>query len=666
MNRTPYTKKDFAWAQWTSADIKKVSQTIIPVKKERLTVIKKIRPENRTFENTVYALQASDYDLLESILAIDLLLNTSADEHLREAAKHTKEAIEKQLIVIERDPKIWQALKDYHEGAWKTEQKSLRPEDKKLFNDTFLAYKRMGFDLAPLKQKRLKEIDQELSKQISAFRHNINKYKDFITLTENETAGLPERYKQGLRRDPQGRYIVTLAYPDLNPFMEQSANEPKRKELSSKAGRKGGEKNMEVLKRMLALRAERAKLLGYKHHADFKAETRMAKTGATALAFVEGLIKKVERGGKRDLADLLALKKARTENPKAILQPYDIAYYGHELQKERFNFNSEELREYFPLERVLTGTFSIYGTLFGVSFEKVPSGKIPLWHPDAELYKVKNSRGDLLSYFALDLYPREGKFGHAAAFGIMGGRELTYQGNEYKPPFAVMVCNFTKPTSAHQSLLSFDEVETFLHEFGHIMHYTLTTARHLSQSGYNTVWDFVEAPSQMLENWAWNKKSLNVLSAHYETGKPIPSKLLANLLKSKQHLIRYGSLRQLILALFDLTIHMKSNVSDSNKIYKNLLKKYTGLTALKDSIFPAGFGHLDEYSAGYYSYMWSKVYAADMFTRFEQEGIMSKKTGTDYRKAILEQGGSKPEIELVKEFLGRKPNNKAFLKEIGL
>lgn len=664
--RTPYTKEDFAWVHWTAEDIKKLPAYIIETKKERLTEIKKIPAHERTFENTIYALQATDHNISETTLEIDLLQNVAPGKEVREAAKKAIEDIEKKLIEIERDPKIWKALKEYSEGAWKNEQKTLPPEDKKLFTDTFRTYKRMGFDLPAEKQKRLKALEQEHSKLANTFRHNINSYKDALVVSSEDMQGLPERYLQGLKRDAKNNYLVTLTYPDMNPFMELMPKEELRRAMSEKALRKGGEKNLEVLKKMVALRAERAKILGYKTHADYRTEPRMAKNAGAVILFLDGLLKKVERGGRKDLNDLLTLKKKRTGNKKSELHPYDVAYYAHELQKEKLSLDSEEIRQYFPLERVLAGTFQIYGTLLGVTFEKVTGEKsIPLWHPDAEMYCVRAKNGEILSYFALDLFPREGKYGHAAAFGIIGGHELSYRGTGYRTPFATMVCNFTKPNAVHPSLLSHGEVETFLHEFGHIMHYVLTTTRNLSQSGYNTVWDFVEAPSQMLENWAWDKKSLALLSGNYQTGKPLPAKLLNNLLASKKYMVRYGTLRQLILAKFDLILHTKG-AKDINKLYKDLLKEYTGLISIKESIFPAGFGHLEGYDAGYYSYMWSKVYAADMFTRFEKEGILNKKTGADYRKAILEQGGSKEEIKLVEEFLGRKPNNKAFLKEIGL
>jgi len=663
MNRTPYPAKDFAWTKWSALDIKTLAPKIIAEKKARIQTIKQVKPLVRNFENTIYALEASNYDISEQILKIDLLQNVSPHKTVRIAAKNAIESIDKQMIRIARDPKIWQALNDYEQRAWKKERVFLATEDKKLFREWFLSYKRMGFGLAPIKQQRVKAIEERLSKISNEFRHNINTYEDHILVAREELAGLPDRYCASLKHNKDGKYLITLAYPDYHPFMELAHNEAKRKELSDKYLQKGGVKNMIVLEEMLALRAEHAKLLGYANHADYKTELRMAKTGKTAFAFEQALIKKVERGGKQDIEELRNLKRKLTKNQKAELYSHDVAYYGHELQKLRFKFNSEEVREYFPLSHVLEGTFKIYSTLFSVKFEKLKG--FPLWHPDVELYAIKTPTGKILSYFALDLYPRDGKYGHAAAFGIVSGRTTTLKGINYIPPFATMVANFPKPSIKHPSLLSHGEVETFLHEFGHIMHYTLTTARHASQAGYNTAWDFVEAPSQMLEHWAWDKRSLALLSMHHETGQALPPTLLKNLLSSKKHMLRYATLRQLLLGIFDLTLHTKNKPPEPAKLYRDLVKKYTGIPIPKDAIFPAGFGHLDGYDAGYYGYMWSNVYAADMFTRFKKEGLSNKKTGTDYKKWILEKGGSMEELDLVKGFLGRTPSNKAFLKEIG-
>lgn len=664
MKRTPYIQKDFKWTQWSARDIKSFVPEIIAEKKSRLATIKNVPAHARNFENTIYALEASSYGLSDTILKIDLLQNVSPDKIVRDTAKSAIESIEKQLIRIERDPKIWTALKEYEQGTWKKECATLTADSKKLFRDWFLTYKRMGFDLASEKQKRLKVILERLAKLSSEFRHNINNYKDHILVTEEEVRGLPDRYKEGLKRDKQGLYIVTLDYPDYHPFMELAHNEAKRKELNDKYLQKGGQKNMVVLDEILSLRAEHAHLLGYKTHADYKTELRMAKSGKTAFDFEKDLLEKVVDGGRHDLDELREMKRNLTNNPRVELFSHDIAYYGHELQKKRFKFNSEEVREYFPIARVLDGTFKIYSTLFGVQFEKTKG--FPLWHSDVELYVMKSQKDEIISYFALDLYPREGKYGHAAAFGIVSGRTTEFNSSDYSAPFATMVTNFPKPSPKNPSLLSHGEVETFLHEFGHIMHYTLTTARYASQAGYNTAWDFVEAPSQMLEHWAWNKKSLALLSSHHKTGKPIPLKLLKNLIASENHLLRYATLRQLILGTFDLTLHTKNKIPEPAKLYRDIVKKYTGITMSKTAIFPAGFGHLDGYDAGYYGYLWSKVYAADMFTRFVEEGILNKRTGADYKKWILEKGGSMDELDLVKGFLGRKPTNKAFLKEIGV
>ncbi|MDO8604517.1 MAG: M3 family metallopeptidase [bacterium] len=663
MKRTPYTPKDFSWAKWTQKDIKTLVPKLLAEKKERLSVIKKVPKVARNFENTVYAIEDSDYGITDTILKIDLLQNVSPLKTIRDTAKKTIDTIQNKLIVIERDPRIWSALKDYEQGAWKKEQETLDPESKKLFLDMFQSYKRLGFDLSPQKQKRVRELSQRLAKVSNEFRQNINAYEDHILVTKDELDGLSERYKEGLKRAKDGRYKVTLAYPDYHPFIELATNEVKRKELAEKSLQKGGRKNMQVLGEMIKLRILRSHILGYKTHADYKLEPRMAKKGDHAVAFVNDLLKKVAKAGKQDIDELRDLKRKMTGDKKAVLYFYDIAYYGNELQKIKFKVDSEEVREYFPLERVIEGTFKIYSTLFDVKFKKL-SGFI-LWHPDVLFYEVTSAKGEFLSTFALDLYPREGKYGHACVCDIVNGRKVSLNKNDYVAPFGAMLTNFPKPTSKNSSLLSHGEVETFLHEFGHMIHHTLTTAKFASQSGCHTAWDFVEAPSQMLEHWAWDKKPLALLSAHYKTGKPLPPTLLKNLLASKKHLLRYGILRQLILATLDLTIHTKNKPPEPAKLYRDLIKKYIEITLPKNAIFPAGFGHLEGYDAGYYGYLWSNVYAADMFTRFEKEGIMNKKTGADYKKWILEKGSSQEEINLVKGFLGRTPDNKAFLREIG-
>ena len=371
-----------------------------------------------------------------------------------------------------------------------------------------------------------------------------------------------------------------------------------------------------------------------------------------------------------EFKEILLLKREITKNPKATLDYYDVsniqAYNMSELKKRKFGIDNEKVREYFPLEVVKRGTLEIYSKLFSVKFVKLFG--YPTWHKDVEVYAVREN-GKTVAYFMFDLYPREGKYGHAAVFDIIPGRVSVEKGKEkYNPPVACMVTNFKKPTKAMPSLLTHDEMETFFHEFGHVVHVVLTKARYASQSGANVAIDFVEAPSQMLEHWVWDKKMLNILSGHYKNpAKKLPKILLDNLLAAKNHMIAFWAVRQLVLASLDMEVHTSSAVKDANKVLNQVMWDYFGITMPRGSIYPAGFGHIGGgYDAGYYGYMWSDVYAADMFTRFEKEGLLNKKTGADYKKWILEKGSSMDEMELVKKFLGRKPNNKAFLKERGL
>jgi len=660
MKTHTYTKKDFAWTKWNESDIKKVAKEIIAEKKKRYAEIKKIPARERTFENTIYALESSDYDLSDRAGFINVLGQTSTDKKIRKAAKDAEKFLSAKGIEIEYDEKIYKAVNDYVKYGRRKDK--LAEEDKKFLKDMLLWYKRMGFELPSEKRKKLERNIKKLSKLSNDFSYNINEYKDHILVTKKELGGLPENYIKGLSKDGKtGKYKVTLDYPDIGPFMAKAHSAAKRSELSEKALQKGGKKNLILLDKIVALRKENARLLGYKTHADYKTETRTVKTKARAMAFVTGLMRKVEKGSRIDLEDLVKLKREQTGDPKAQFKNYDISYYSDQLKQKRFSVDSEKVREYFPAEVVKKGTFKIYETLFSIKFEKL-SG-YPLWHKDVELYAVKDG-GKIISYFALDLYPREGKYGHACAIDVVDGR-VDPNTKNYIAPIAVMLANFPKPQKNHPSLLSHGEVETFFHEFGHVMHMVLTRAKYLSQSGAHTAWDFVEAPSQMLEHWVWDKKMLNILSEHYKTKKNLPKEMLANMLKGKMHMVSYGVVRQLIFALFDLKLHTE-NIKDASSLYAQLVKKHTGIGLPKTQIFPAGFGHMMGYDAGYYGYMWSKVFAVDMFTRFKRAGLLNKNVGMEYRKTILEKGSSEEEMKLLEKFLKRKPNNKAFLKEIGL
>ncbi len=661
MKRLSYSKEEFAWITWTPADIGLAVRRALAAKKKAYRAIKKIKPPERTFENTIYAIEASGHDLSFAGSVCEVLMNASPDAKVRDAAKRAIDLFQDAVVDIEYDEGMYRSIMEYA-----AKHETLTGPDKKLFDDMVRGYKRMGFGLEKRKRNRLVKNLKELGRLETQFSKNIKDYRDHIAVTREQLAGLPESYVARLRTDAAGRYLVTMEYPDSIPFMENADDAHVRKMLADKLSRLGGANNIKCLKRILRIRRENAHLLGYRHHADFRTETRMAKNAKTVERFIGGLVKKVAPLAKKELKELEAFKREMTGDSRARIEYYDVAYYANHLRKKTLNVDKEKIREYFPLETVKRGMFEIYEKLFSISFRKL-SG-YPVWHPDVECYAVQDARGVALGYFFLDLYPRENKYGHCAVFPIKNGRTVSFHADAYVAPYVAMLTNFPKPGRGSPSLMSHEEVVVFFHEFGHIMHGLLTRAPYESQSGTSTARDFVEAPSQMLENWVWDRDMLGMMSGHYrETSRKLPDQLLRGLLAAKNFRIGYFTMRQLVLASFDYLLHTRlAPEKEILTLYRDLVRKRLGVRLGARNLFAAGFGHLNGYDAGYYGYLWSQVYSSDMFTRFEKEGLLNKKTGADYRAWILEKGSSIEELDLVRGFLGREPNTKAFLKGIGL
>ncbi len=644
---------DFEWVDWQPKHFKNFPTKAIAELQNDYNAIKQIPSSERTFENTVCALEKSGRVYGQKIHYVGFLSEISPLKSVREMAHKVVEEFSNLIVDVIYDESIYKALCEYEK-----KKEKLHNEDKVLFDDTMRGYRRMGFGLPKKKQDVLKKNLKELSRLSITFRKNINDYKDNITLTADEAIGLSERFLSGLKKDNKGRYLVSLEYPEIGPFLENSPHDLKRKEIVDKNARKGGSANIALLKRIIALRQANAKLLGYKTFAHYAIEDRMAKNPETVMKFLNGIVKKVKKGAQKDREELHSFKRAYTKDPHTSIEYYD-SYYVNQLQKQKYSVDTEKIREYFPFEKVKEGVFETYQKLFSVKFVRISD--YPLWHSDVELYAITENK-KILAYFAMDLFPRDGKYGHAAAFDLIDGGIVDGQ---YTAPFAALVCNFPKPSKGNPSLLSHDEVETFFHEFGHIMHDVLTKTRYESQAGFHVAWDFVEMPSQMLENWGWNKDILRKISGHYKTNARLPDALITNMLRARKFRISTMYLRQMLLSLFDMKLHFEKTTGAPQEIYRQMVKDMVGQTLPKTQLFPAGFGHIvGGYEAGYYSYAWAKVYAQDMFTRFENEGVLNTKTGSDYRTWILEKGGSMDEMVLIKKFLGRSPNNKAFLKYI--
>ncbi len=651
------TKKDLEFIDWKISDIKKIPGAYKEYKQEVYKKIKSIKPEDRTFDNTVLALEYSDGEYAQIVTQIETArLMGIGSKKFQGTLIEVEKEIQKNSVDLEFDKDIYDSLMEYVNKG----EKLVGP-DKKLLADYVKGYERMGFSLPLAKQRQLKVLNKKLLKLVSDFSKNITDHKDSITLSKDQLGGLSSNFVETLKRDKKGNYIVSLDYPELGPFVEESEVTEKRKELIDKNSKKGGRKNLNILNKVLSLRKEKATLLGYKNHAEYAIDARMADGSDTVIKFITDLRNKVQKYAEADIKEILDRKIKETGNAKDRLNYYDSTYFIGKIEKEKYNLDPELIREYFPLDHVLENMLKIFGDLYGIDFKKK---KTVLWHNDAKMYAlVDRKTKDEIAFIAMDLFPREGKYGHACAIPWRDGREDSVK-NQYVAPITSFICNFRKPSDKTPSLISPYEITTMFHEFGHAMHNSLTKAKYPSQSGFNVMWDFVELPSQLAENWFYDPKSLKKVSCHYKTGKSLPKKDIDNILRSKNFLVALGTLRQLNMGILDMTLHTKGSKSPE-KLWAKMSKESTGISIPKDSLFPASFNHIiSEYDAGYYSYLWSLVYADDVFSEFKKHGIFSKKIGMKYRKEILEVGGSRDEMESLKAFLGRKPNNKAFIKNI--
>lgn len=649
-------------------------------KNEIYKQIKSIKKQDRNFENTILALEKSSDDFADKFYQIGAFTVTHKDKNFRDLATDFQKSVSEKMIDLEYDKDIYLAIKDYVEGNYKKEKKGLDNKygagSVKLVEDSYKEYKRMGFDLPKAKQEKLKKNSKELSKLSLDFGKNIDEYKDFILCDKEEIKGLPQNFVDTLEKVKDNnieKYKITLDYPSIYPFLQYADNREKRKELFDKNYKKGGVENLKLLSDMVKIRDENAKLLGFKNHVDFKTEDRMAKSEKNARNFVESLIKKLGAKSNKDLIDLNNFAKNNLENFKNVkkIEYYDVAYVANKLKENKYSYDSAKLKEYFELEHVLKNMFSIFGELFNFTVSEVlnKEARNILADKDIRLYEFKDKKSkQIISYLILDLFPRDGKYSHLGCSSeFIVGR---VEGGKRFVPINEIICNFTKPNKKNPSLLTLGEVDTIFHELGHALHYMFTDCIYATQAGYNTVWDFVETPSQLLENFLFEENNFKKLAVHYKTKKVLDKETIKKIIESKNFLCGYSYLRQNIQSLFDLDLHSnKIKTSDFGKYYNSLLKKYFDFDLPKDSIFAAGFGHLREYDAGYYSYMWALVYAQDFYSEFkkvEKNPAKLKEIGVRYRKEILEVGGSRDEMESVKKFLKRNGSNKAFLEEIGM
>ena len=616
-----------------------------------------------TFENTVRALDDIGYQISLTGDRFGLIKETSTNAALRDAATDALKTLQEWAVGIDYREDVYKALKAYADGKPK-----LKGEDARLLAETMRDYRRAGLDLPKAQRDEVEKMRKDLTRLMTDFESNVTKAKKAVKFTQAELEGVPESFLAQIKTGADEYTVMANITWHYISVMDNAKREDTRKKLLVEHDNLARAENIPLLEKILPLRDDIARKLGYKTWADYQIEVKMAGTAASAIDFLEKLKVGLQPKFDAELAEFRRLKIKETGDANAQIRIWDWRYFSNQLKKEKYNVDAEQLRVYFPYQRVLDGMFNIYQTIFGLKFERVePPYK---WIGDLQLYAVSDAQtGEPLGLFYLDMFPREGKYHHFAHFGIIGGKVMA--GGKYQRPTVALVCNFPSPTKDKPSLLSHSDVETVFHEFGHAMHSMMTRAKYSRFSGTSVPRDFVEAPSQMLEHWVWDKKVLDGFAADYrDPSKKIPADILAQLREAKLATEGTRYRRQLSFALMDLTLHTQIHSANAKEALplSNKVLSEVFLPMAPDTAFVAYFGHLMGYDAGYYGYAWADAIAADMGTVFEHapNGYFDQAAGRRLRLEIYEPGNSREVNESIEKFLGRKRSLEPFLKKIGI
>ncbi|MBS3774467.1 MAG: Zn-dependent oligopeptidase [Bacteroidales bacterium] len=644
----------------TAGQIKEAKDETISYVEKIIREITDDKKEQRTYHNTLRRFDDLINELERVHSSIFLMAYVHPGAEIREESLNSIKELSRLENRIKMDVELYQAIKDYSQTE---EATRLEEAAKKFLDDTIRDFEQNGLGLPEEKRTEIKKIQDEISELGIQFESNITAYQDSLIVGEKEMEGLPEDYKQA-RKTEDGNYKIDLTYPSYFPFMKYSESDRARKELSRRFKNIASDKNLEVLINLLKKRKKLSRLLGYGSYAAYILENRMAENPSAVWDFEQTLRDKVYEKAREDYEKLLDKKKQKTEGNPQKIEPWEATYYKTLLLREDYQLDDEQVKRYFELDRVIRGLFEVAGKLFGLEFKEVENPSV--WHEDVRLFEVY-SEGQLRGRFYMDLFPRDNKFNHAACFTIIPGKE-TEKG--YQKPTATLVTNFPRPTKESPALLPHSDVVTLFHEFGHLMHDLLTKAPLSAQSGTSTKRDFVEVPSQLFEHWAWEYESLNKFAQHDQTGEKLPKALHQKMLDTKNVDSGLFVLQQIFYAMLDMTFHDRydpdNDFRSTTEVVKELQNNITLFDYMEDTHFEAGFGHLYGYAAGYYGYMWAKVYAEDMFSLFRKSGNFNARLGEKLKKEVLERGASREESRIVREFLGREPGYDAFLESIGM
>lgn len=624
-------------------------------------------PDAPTFQNTIEALEYSG-SLVNKVGAIFYnLLEADATDELQDIAEKVSPLSTEYSMYISLNDKLFERIKTVYNQR---ESLSLEPDQMKLLEDTYKSFERSGANLSPEDKKKYSEINEKLSLLTLQFQKNqlssTNNFQMVLT-DEKDLAGLPgyirDMAAQAAKDKGVEGWLFDLSAPSYGGFMKFSDRRDLREKIYRAYNRRAyGDEwdNTETIRQIVDLRYQEAALLGYKDYADYKTELRMVKNGAAVWDFIEKLRAPALPKAKEEVAELNKYAKSIGFDGDQI-RPWDFSYYAEKQRVAKYNLTDEELKPYFRLEDCIDAIFSLANRLYGITFQPA---NVPVYHPDVKVYEVRDADGSFLALFYADFFPRATKRSGAWMTEFRG---LKIENGVEERPFISLVTNFTKPTADTPSLITHDEFTTMLHEFGHSLHGMLAKGRYPSMTCTNVDHDFVELPSQIMENWGYEKEYLQSFAKHYQTGDALPDSLIAKIKASKNYLSAYYHMRQLQFGILDMNYHTQTKPiqGDIIKFEKNALLSTDVLPSVPECIISTSFSHIFSggYAAGYYSYKWAEVLAADGFSLFEEKGIFDKQTAAKFRH-LLEQGGSVEAAKLYKEFRGHDPEPEALLRQL--
>ena len=657
-----YSKnKNIDFAVINEYDIENATEYVLREADLILSEIITVPTAERTFVNTLLRLDDL-YDIVSKVSSpLELLASVHPNRKIRDISDESILIIQRYFVELSANEALYEVV---YEFSTSKQAHELPLNQQRFLESELRDFQHSGLGLSEYDREKLKRIQNRISELSLQFENNISSYSDTLFIPHNMIAGLPDDYKENhLQAD--GKYAIDLSYPSFYPFMIYAESDSLRKLLRYMFLNKGMPQNVSILSEILANRKSLAELLNYPSFSALIIEEGMAKSTEAVWEFEKDLIEKIQPKANWDTKQLLQLKYDTIEGNDKTITDWQKDYYENQLLLKKHRVDSEEVKQYFQVDNVIEGLFAISSLLFDIKFREIENPSV--WHSGVRMFEMKEkSDNALVGYFYLDLYPREDKYQHAAAFSIVSGKKIN---SDYQHPIACLVCNFPPPGKNTPALLQHEDVETLFHEFGHLLHDMLTTSELYSQSGTSVAMDFVEAPSQMIENWVWNKESLSLFATHYKTNEIIPDSLLNRMMKARNIQSGNNLLQQIFYGMLDLTLHGgsdSSNVKSTTEIMSELQNSITNYDYMEGTHMQASFDHLLDYGASYYGYLWSEVFAADMYSVFEREGVLNQEVGLRFRKTILEKGGTENPMNLVRAFLRRDPNNEAFLKKQGI